>query len=590
MNSDEIIEISKISTGVPGFDDLFYGGLRLPGWKDNGKGRDGICIVIYGDRGISKSDLAMQVMRGVDDYFGKLYGPDKMTPRFCTLNHRETELRKKYIGLEVGRMINQIKLPEIGNECEQRCSLCECFPNMRDKVGGVVLQPSLRVCGSNEIARCQICKLIRHEVINYSDRSQSIHWTYGEISDASNLLDGLNADVFDTKGIFDERENDVDSSNYSSIAYQRFKHFQKEITSKSEQLAQDNAQRDDNNPDFAWSSYVIEGFTAFSTDELERLPFSDLILKMRKVAAVSILVLDDRGKGLRLNADIIIHMQYKTDPDSQYTYYELQIDKSDLQQHVHGWHKYRKLRDLSVKIYPSMHSLLTRRFASDNAVLHLERDTLRYPQSLLGRFQNDCARQEGQPLEYADKSIQRVMLENGAQSMVYDERNTCYRLESIDKQCYSDFLGDVVKEAEKDDTTLVFFLLGITEQKFRSRIRNCEIQPYALRNIHLWESNLGCIWAEEYASIFKEYISRWKTYSKHKHLHIVIDDIANLNLYPLMNREELFLPVLINLCKNATDCQGYEGNRRGISITLSVVCTDSDIPQNRIIRQLVENQ
>lgn len=64
---NNILDISKIRTGVPGFDDLFYGGLRLPGWKET-NGRDGICIVIYGDRGISKSDLAMQIMRGVNDY------------------------------------------------------------------------------------------------------------------------------------------------------------------------------------------------------------------------------------------------------------------------------------------------------------------------------------------------------------------------------------------------------------------------------------------------------------------------------------------------------------------------------------------
>ena len=98
MANDKTLNISKISTGVPGFDDLFYGGLRLPGWKNDGNIRDGICIVIYGDRGISKSDLAMQIMRGVDEYFQKLYGKDsKMSPRYRTLNHRESELRKKYV-------------------------------------------------------------------------------------------------------------------------------------------------------------------------------------------------------------------------------------------------------------------------------------------------------------------------------------------------------------------------------------------------------------------------------------------------------------------------------------------------------------
>ncbi len=92
MDNNKILDISKIKTGVPGFDDLFYGGLRLPGWKGGDSSRDGICIVIYGDRGISKSDLAMQIMRGVDDFLGKYYKTkNKLTPRYRTLNHRESE-------------------------------------------------------------------------------------------------------------------------------------------------------------------------------------------------------------------------------------------------------------------------------------------------------------------------------------------------------------------------------------------------------------------------------------------------------------------------------------------------------------------
>ena len=78
--------------------------------------------------------------------------------------------------------------------------------------------------------------------------------------------------------------------------------------------------------------------------------------------------------------------------------------------------------------------------------------------------------------------------------------------------------------------------------------------------------------------------------SKQKNLHVVIDDIANINLYPLMNRERLFIPVVANICKNSSMLQGFDENDRGVNIQLSLVCTDKEIPQYKQINQIVNNQ
>ncbi len=587
--SNNILDISKIRTGVPGFDDLFYGGLRLPGRKEENE-REGICIVIYGDRGISKSDLAMQIMRGVDDYFTRIYGAEnKLTPKYQTLNQRESELRKKYIGLEVGGMIDDIKLPDVRSDDIRTCRLCQYFPNIREKLKGMVSScpPSFQACGAEMIKNCLICKLLRHEIVNYSDRSQSMHWTYGDVSDATNLLDNLKEDAINTRDIFEKgKDEDMPSSNYQSIAYRKFKDFQKKIAD----AAIKSNQSSNNAVDFVWSSYVIEGFTAFRDDELLRLPFTDLILKLRKTTAVSILVLDERGERPHLNADIIIHMRYNTDEAAKYTYYELQIVKSDLQQHVHGWHKYRKLRDLSVKIYPSMHSLLTRRFSSDNAVLRLGQDNMLYPQSLLNRFRNSCALgPDKNPIPFAN-IIDNVMRDHQDKERSYNENNKNYEIGLVDEQRYDELFNIIASQAQKGDTTIAVFLLGKTEQHFRRTIRTLNLKEDALKNIHYWETSLGCIWAEEYTSIIKDYIYRWKKVSKQKNLHIVIDDIANINLYPLMNRERLFIPVVANICKNAAMLQGFDENNRGVNIQLSLVCTDKEIQQYKQINQIVSNQ
>lgn len=590
MADNNIRNIFKIPTNVPGLDDLFYGGLRLPSWIGDNNGHDGICIVIYGNRGGSKADIAMQIMRGVDAHLGKHYHTDnKLTPRYRTLNHRESELRKKYIGLEIGNMINNIKLPNSGDD-SIKCKLCKYFPKLRESIKDMTSFPQNNgECGEDTIEHCKICKLFRHEILNYSDRSQSIHWTYGDSSDANNLICYLKEDSINADGIFDKENTDTIGSDYSSIAYRQFQYIQKEISDKMDSSNSSADILTKKNDEFVWSSYVIEGFTAFRSDELERLPFTDLILKLRKTSVVSILVFDERGSKLHLNADIIIHMQEITDEILHYTYYQLQIIKSDIQQYVYGWHKYRKLRDLSVKIYPSIHSLLTRRFSSDVAVLRLEQNNMRYPQSLLNCFQHNCAIQNGEPT-YAE-TIQYVIDNGRDKNKTYEPKNTTTIIQIVDNaDKYNNLYNDIIHEAEREDTTIAVFLLGKTEQFFRKFIDKYNASEKTLRNIHYWETSIGCIWAEEFASILKEYIYRWKKQSKHSNLHIILDDFANINLFPMMEKEPLLTPVLANICKNASNFQGFDKNDRNIQITITFVCTNVNLSQYKIITQLVNNQ
>ena len=125
---NSIDKIAKIATGVPGFDDLFFGGLRLP---DYGKGiiEEGLCIIISGNRSVGKSCLAMQIMRGVDIY---LKG-NGLSPKYKSLNFLEEELRKRYVSLEVSKWIDNARLP-IGN-IEDECKFCQLFPGTKEKLG-----------------------------------------------------------------------------------------------------------------------------------------------------------------------------------------------------------------------------------------------------------------------------------------------------------------------------------------------------------------------------------------------------------------------------------------------------------------------
>ena len=577
---NSLLNMSKIKTNVPGFDDLFYGGLRLPESKDCND-RDGICIVLYGNRGVGKSDLAMQIMRGVDDTFNKYY---KITPKFRTLNHRESELKKKYDNLEVSDTLNTILSPEsVKSSKVCKCNICDLFPKLKEKIEIIDSEniPYEKGCDSEKMANCFICKLIKHEVINYSDSTQTLHWTFGN-SDSKNYLDSLDSTKIQTSEVFNI--NTKEEPGYTSVSYKLWKICQQEIHNAV--LSKDS--NDDNNP-FRWSAYVIEGFSAFGEDELKRLPYNNLIQEMRKTSAVSILVFDERGKDLHLNADIIINMEYNTDQIAHYTYNQLQIVKCDLQQHVTGWQKYRKMRGLSVKILPSIHSLLKRRFVSDNAVIRLEQKNLKFPQSLLYYSQIQWAKNiENEEIRY-EHILRDIMNTKDSRGMVYDETNNLLKVSLIKQEDYDDFIYNSLNDLSQDkEKTISCFLLGKTEGYFRRRLAEHNLPQEDRNRINYWESGLGCIWPEEFASIVKEHIERRKKTKISQKLHIIIDDFSNINLFPFMERERLLVPALVNICRNAGTKKGFD-NINDINIELSLVCTSQN-DTYKVIKQLVDNQ
>lgn len=586
------LKISKIATGVPGFDDLFFGGLRLPDFKED-KEREGICIVIYGERGVSKSDLAMQIMRGVDEFLRTKTDTNSLRSRYTTLNHRESELKKKYVGFEVSKVVDDIKFGMASNESKKTdCRLCEYFPDLKEAFKSIISTDCIR----SEYNNCPICKLMSHEVINYSDNSQTINWTYGHASDSSNLIATINDSVVDKNGIFDlSSEYNNTHSQYSSSALIKFKEISREVYKESISKRSETNQADKSNSrnNFKWNSYVIEGFTAFNDEELGRLPLADLIARLRKTTAVSILVFDERGRELHLNADILIHMRFKTDEEFKYSYYQLQVVKSDLQQHAHGWHLYRKQRDLSVKIYPSMHYLLHRRFTSENAILRLEQNYMLYPQTLRDKVDLKFAQRNinNEDNESKVRIVNELLSAKTDRGTVFQSDTKLFDLDIIcSDNDYNDMLRRISFEAEEDETTVAFFLLGKSEYYIREKLSQYIISANALCNIKVWESGMGCIWAEEYSSILKDYISRWKESSPHKKLHIILDDFANINMFPLMEKERLLVPVLYNICRNAVAYGGYDGNDRGIRIKLTFVCSNPSISIYREINQIVENQ
>lgn len=82
----------KINTGITGLDILLK-------WNNGGvnpftKGRNNLLIVIRGKRGISKVNLAMEMMQGINNCF-----PDVSKARFYSLDKNHNALTSKYAGI-----------------------------------------------------------------------------------------------------------------------------------------------------------------------------------------------------------------------------------------------------------------------------------------------------------------------------------------------------------------------------------------------------------------------------------------------------------------------------------------------------------
>ncbi len=586
FNTDSLF-LSKIKTEVPGFDDLFYGGLRLP----NNEQQDGLCIVIYGERGVSKSDLALQIMRGVNRYFkSSANNAIGTSPRFCSLTHRESELEKHYRGAEVVDMLDVIKTPEESLRPESRCRLCACFNELGRVWNNLpAKQDSSRGCGCEDIEKCAVCKLIRHGVIVYNSRSQSLHWNVGSVSDEDNLLSHMSDEAIGVSGIFRKQTQEETGEFYEKTPLQVLNDMREEvynIVKESEEGVKTVTKKHKR------SACVIEGFNAFNDDDLMRLPYADIIRLLRKLYAVSILVFDKRGGDLHLSADVIIHMRNRIDARTFYQFQELYIVKSDCQPHVRGWHKYRTIYGMKIVVYPSIPYLLMSRYETDDAVTRLEHESLLYPQPLLHKFQSEVILESKNKDfgEYAVSIMNAIFTGRKGEGNPYDSGNSTVSLYMVEnKNDYDQLYAQVHKQISEEKTLLAVFLLGKTEQGFRKTVKEWQYQRESLRNIHCWEVSSAYIWPEVFASVVKQYIMRWKRSPLRQHLHIIVDDFANIGLYPLMNNEPLLPCALAMICKNATTVRERGSSDRPVQITLSMVCSSRQSPYYQPLCQLIES-
>lgn len=144
-----------------------------------------------------------------------------------------------------------------------------------------------------------------------------------------------------------------DSKEKLNKKWSQFESYSSEGKSLEEELSEDNFVP-------MHDVLVIDGFSQLDNEHLKNLQFSHLHKIARRMARVTILVLDDREEAL-CDGDVVIELRKNEDTKQEYVYHELQIVKSSFQDVANGWHQYKVQSD-GIKVFPSIHFLLSKRY------------------------------------------------------------------------------------------------------------------------------------------------------------------------------------------------------------------------------------
>lgn len=152
-----------------------------------------------------------------------------------------------------------------------------------------------------------------------------------------NILDHM-------QSLLDKNEEDVEGTAFSAY----------------EKVSPGSGKKEESKGGPLYDVVVIDGFSQLNDKDLESLSFTHLHKVTRKLATITILVLDERS-GEKCDGDLIFELKQGEDQRQEYLYHELRIVKSPWGDVAIGWHPY-KIQEERFKVFPSIHSLLSKKY------------------------------------------------------------------------------------------------------------------------------------------------------------------------------------------------------------------------------------
>lgn len=597
--------MKKYSTGIKGLDTLFHGGIQL---SDSVSGQ-GVIIAIRGARGCYKTILAMQLLHGLtksrtaDFKKSNKKIQSRDTPRFYSFNKDSVALNDLYIDLLIIQTIHEYIISNKGSN-----NNIESLFDINEK-GKRILYDKLtkQYFEQNEI---DIPILLKKRILYYNSRTNAIHFNvdddkissieifkrlYNNIEEFEDNSDKFINVQFNT---FDERKQPVNKQDANKNATNGSLHKSPIVQFQEILTIIGNTKKHT-------QSIVIDGFSSFTKEELNSLPYNELEKSLRKYADVSILVFDDKVE-LQMNADIVLDLRSKESPEEEYLYHELKVTKSVFQATALGWHQYKK-RDDGIAVFPSLHMLLSKRNYLPHRLLLWDRNIL---EDTFDDFENNTnfiERNNG----YADYITLQNSFKTELLLKIHRTHKSLKRQRNVDKSVLEEILKGTINidsdaiigwenhypstaiignpnsckrqlaisgafyAAQRGEHT-IFVLFDKNEADMRRRIccpglcdkvieeaacikdcdnctNKCNLKDCfnCYNYLHFFQVRMGCISAEEFFDALLYQIERFRNKEKQKKVcHIIIDDLQKIDYsFPFLKKTPLFLSALITICR-----------------------------------------
>ena len=372
--------IQKLSTGIFGLDELFYGGFQVTKDVLTKTVNQGMIIAVYGTQGCNKTLMSLQLMQGLTKSIVTLNRREDRTqigkPQFYSIDKNRSELTDLYLDFLIEKQLDLMTKERIEQPDKWiNHSLSDCLFDTSRLMCEESVSKEDRVMIPADLA-ARLDKYICEDLVYYNPRTKSLHFRrMREGADQFNILykrRSSDINAYNLKGGFEDEfvkadfvempNGDQESTRhyYSAPSVQRLTDY---ICSLDPTLDP----RTDL-PDQKIPCIVIDGFSHIASPELETLPYDYMLSVLRRTTPVSILVFDERYDDTKIGADVIIRMQSRTSEIENYMMYEMQITKSVFQEATIGWHLYKK-RSSILEVYPSLHRILRKRRYSSSELL-----------------------------------------------------------------------------------------------------------------------------------------------------------------------------------------------------------------------------
>ena len=586
-------EVQRIPTRICGLDNLLYGGLDII--------KRPFTIVIRGGAGSESTLFGLQLLYGIalslsekerDTPFTK-----PVTPYFVTSCHKKIDIDTLMIDTFISSCIYSMTRRIIDKSyCESDLSkLTNTFfetktiVNYNNWPNGSPKMPIQEI-------KTKPDQLIAESVMYYNNRTRALHYrTADNIADLSNMVYKRKHQSIN-EYLTPKDKDEINQFLYGALHTQL---LNTEIRSLEEM-----------------EHIVAPVLIAVEMDNTKEKTFDEMretITKLKKMAAISILIVDEETNIPANDSDILIDLYNKT--RNGYVLHYLNMKQNSHQSSVLGEHQYKR-RDFGIEVFPSIHTYSKIKKNYHRSLIYTQSNIIddTFPQYLNrnARHHHDIYSYEdfiNNKSKFTDVMMNELHPSNNVKLISYDilkkifltgQKEDCKQKD----YCYHDEEGLVTAIIGGGNTFKRYLTIG---SAFSAAVNNEDTLIVVLnKEKHLIHKRMACParmrhncykphCADCYRhfhlmNIYPEYITRDEfIYMLHQRIklafdkpagryikRIIIDDLQILDYsFPFLKGDGDFLSAIMNICREH-------------DISLYILC-DKEAKSRDILKALADN-